>query len=313
MSKFSVFSTAASAAVLCLATALPARAADFFPLAAGNVWVYQSHQTGETFTVRVGAPVWMQDGRLYYSLSGYTNDRMLVRLDANGDLVALNEELDRDQLVTSFAVTTVGWWNAPGRGCDLDARTMERRVAYDGPAGRWPDALHIMYRNYSCADTGPLEEQYAENIGMLRRTVNTFLGPRDFDLVYARIGNQVVQTLNRAGFTVSAEPVAARGILRITVRLDLGNSPALRLRFPTAQMYDVVLRGRDGEVLWKWSDGRFFEQSEYLRTISGVWSATIEAPLDGAAAGAVLAEAWLTPAGDQPRFAAALPLPEIVP
>ena len=44
---------------------------------------------------------------------------------------------------------------------------------HDGPAGPW-SALEIKYINFICADVGDVLEQYVDNIGMVRRVVQTY-------------------------------------------------------------------------------------------------------------------------------------------
>src|SRR5690242_15240428 len=60
---------------LCAASAI---AADFLPLENGNTWTYRVASTGETLTIRVGTP-FLIDDRVYYSLSGFADQRVLAR------------------------------------------------------------------------------------------------------------------------------------------------------------------------------------------------------------------------------------------
>lgn len=51
-------------------------------------------------------------------------------------------------------------------------------------------------------------ERFAENIGMLRRVVNTIAGPTTFDLVCARVGSQIIEARDRGVFSVSDVRIA---------------------------------------------------------------------------------------------------------
>ena len=68
-----------------------------------------------------------------------------------------------------------------------------RRIPYNGPGGSWEETLEIRYRTAQCNDAGLESEQYAENIGMVRRVVQSFTGPRAYELVYARVGSAIIE------------------------------------------------------------------------------------------------------------------------
>src|SRR5689334_14186942 len=178
------------AAVVVFAQGL--HATNFFPLTQGNSWTYRERLTGQSFTVRVGTPA-LINNTVYLSLSGYTDQPVLVRQEGENILV-LDEETGREAILTSFEPFEGGYWNAHERPCDAMGQTQVKRGQHDGPAGPIPGVLEIRYRNSGCADIGVEEEQYAENIGMVRRTVQTFAGPRNYDLVAARIGRIRIET-----------------------------------------------------------------------------------------------------------------------
>ncbi len=285
-----------------------AAAADFFPLKTGNTWTYQNHSTGQTFTVSVGTPVVSHD-QVYYSLSGFTPSRILVRINDNKDLVQIDEETGREQIVTSFTPFEGGWWNAPARGCDTMGQTKVRRGEHNGPAGVFHEILEIAFRVFSCADTGDEAEQYAENIGMVRRVTSSIAGPQQFDLVYARVGSLRIQASRSGLFSVSVD-VGANELTAI-LRLETNATQPINLQFSTSQEYDLILRDGEGKALWKWSDGQFFTTGGHTRSISPGWSATVRIPRPSAAGPGQInytLEAWLTTAGSNPAFAVSVPV-----
>src|SRR5581483_8937018 len=149
-------------------------------------------------------------------------------------------------------------------------------------------------------DTGVLSEQYAENIGMLRRVVETFAGPRKFDLVWARVGNLEIDALRRGSFSISID-----ANLNAILRLQTNPPDALRLSFPTAQEFDVVVRDSAGNIVWQWSDGQVFDQAAHQKTIAGLWTIPVAIPRP-AQPGAYIIEARLVTTS--PQFSAAVPL-----
>jgi hypothetical protein len=281
-------------------------AGEFLPLETGNFWIYRNSVTGEPFTVRVGTPV-VQSGRVYYSLQGYAGRNLLARVDEQGRLVSPEEETEAEKVITAFSGPAGEWWKAEGRECLFEGQTQERRGVHAGPAGRWNEVLEVQYRGVSCADAGPALEQFAENIGMVRRVVSAITGPQSFDLVYARVGKLALESGERGRFTVAAEQMPGEDFWRVTLRLDTGSYPGIRVRFPSAQEYDVALRDATGNVIWRWSDGRFFLQTFQEKEISNNWTAMVRVP-HPASSDAVeqyVIEGWLATSPGETGFAAA--------
>jgi hypothetical protein len=287
-----------------------ASAGEFLPLETGNFWVYRDAQSGHMFTMRVGTPVWLQSGRIYHSLSGYAPGQLLARINEDGHLVAYDEESESERTLTAFTAREGDWWPAPNRECALEGQADRNRSEYAGPAGRYNKTLGVQYRSVSCADAGPTAEQYAENIGLLRRDVTTIAGPRRYDLIYARIGNMTIENRDRGRFTVSVDQPAGKDVWLVTLRLDLGFAPSLPLRFPTAQEFDVAIRDAGGNVVWTWSDGKVFAQSAQQKSLGNLWSVVVEVPRPAAAEGYTV-EGWLTTAPGEAKVAATAPAPPL--
>jgi hypothetical protein len=288
---------------------LPAAAGEALPLEMGNFWNYRDAATGQTFTIRVGTPVAMQSGRVYHFLHGYTPERVLARINEAGDLALYDEEAQEEKILTAFSATAGDWWNAPGRECALQGHLAEKRATYAGQAGRWNRVIDVQFRTVQCADAGPEREQFAENIGMLRRVVNTIAGPRTYDLVYARIGSQIIENRDRGRFTVSVDQPLDQPIWQVSLRLDIGYVPGIRLPFATGQEYDIAVRDGEGKIVWKWSDGRVFDQGLHERTLGNIWNVSVEIPRPAGSVEGYTIEGWLTTAGDGPKFAATAPAP----
>lgn len=295
--------------IFAAALARTVAAADLLPLETGNYWTYREDRTGETFTLRVGQPVWMQSGKLYHYLIGYAGEAVLARVDETGNLLALDEEAGVENLLTGFGERDGRWWQAPRRRCAQQGQTQEKRTTHDGPGGRWQSVVEVKYRSSACADAGLISEQFAENIGMLRRVVTTIAGPRTFDLIHARIGTQIIETNDRARFSVAVDQSMGLNHLRVTLRLDIGLTPSIRLRFPSAQEFDVALRDATGRIVWQWSEGKFFDQAVREKLIGNTWAQTVSIPRPAGDLDGYTIEGWLTTAAGEPKFAATAPLP----
>jgi hypothetical protein len=281
-------------------------AADYFPLQQGNVWAYRNSATGELITVSVGTPVMLNE-REYYSLRGYAARPVLVRLNGNQELLQVDEDTGRELVLTSFVPLQGGWWDAPWRGCRAMGQTFDKGAVHDGAAGPFHDVLEIFYQPLSCADFGSETEQYAPNIGMVRRVTTTIAGPQTYDLVYARVGSIRIDTTPHASFSVSLQstwPPDYTAVLRLR-----SNAPSpLKLHFTSAQEFEAVLLAETGKVIWRWSDGKTFDLGTHETTVSGEWAAPVQIPGSVLASGKYTLQAWLTTDGLIPAFAATVPV-----
>jgi hypothetical protein len=288
-----------------LTAATNSGATDLMPLASGNNWTYRDAVTGQSFTVRIGTPVFVNQN-VYHTLRGYGTAQLLVRTNEYGNIVYWDEEKATDVLLISFERVPRAWWEAPGRECPQEGQTQEKDGVHNGPAGRW-NAVEIRYRSFSCFDAGDELEQFAANIGMLRRVVNTIAGPRTFDLVYARIGTQVISAGNAGSFTVTASNSATPGFWTAKLRIDLPYGSGLNLSFPSSQEFDARLRDSAGNVVWTWSADKLFAAVFHERRIRGGLSVSFDVPHPPAiheGSHYYTLEAWLTNSEGEPRFAA---------
>lgn len=284
-------------------------AADAIPLEMGNYWIYRDLKSSQTFSIQVGQPVWTQTGKQFHYLVGYAPSPVLARISEAGDLVALDPETGLETVLTALSAKSGEWWDAPSRECLTQGQTREGASEYAGPAGRWRTAVQVLYRGIACADAGPVSESFVGNIGMVSRTISTIAGPRSYDLVYARVGNQIIETRDRGRFSVAVEPTTTSGPIRATLRIDIGYHPALALRFNSAQEFDVALRDESGRVVWLWSDGKLFEPGEREKRIGNVWAEAVEIPRPSGTLLGYTVEAWLATAPGAPKFAATAPVP----
>ncbi|MBL8178708.1 MAG: hypothetical protein JNK48_28800 [Bryobacterales bacterium] len=287
---------------------------DFFPLANGNSWTYRESSSGHTITVRVGTPLATQSGRVYHTLTGYGVRPLLVRNDENQRLMYYDADSSREFLLTSF-VADGQTWVAPERECPQQGHTQARRVPHNGPSGSWERNLEIRYSTSICNDSGLDHELYAENVGMVRRVVQSFLGLRAYELVYARVGSAVIEGGDRGRFTIAAISNHVQRVWQVTLRVDMGLSPSIRVRFPSSQDYDLVLRDSNGKIVYTWSADKAFLFMERSVNIGTGFTATVNVPYPANADPAMVysLEAFLTTAPGEPKFAAtaAVTVPQV--
>lgn len=292
------------ALALCATAAL---AADYLPLQLGNRWTYRDAATGQEFTVRVGSPLATMDGRTYHRLMGYAAQDVWARTLENGTIVYLDEEAEKERILTSFERVDGGWAEAPLRGCEQETQVDGKGAEYRSRAGVFADAVTLNYRVFSCADTGIVAEVYAPNMGMMSRTVQTIAGPRVLELVEARVGGFNFTAAPAAEFSASMEQ-AAEGGLMAKLRLVVDGNEALELMYPDSQDYDIVIWDETGKMAYRWSDGKAFAQAARWITVAGRRSHDVaietQSPLGD---GRYLMEAWVTAGPSGRAFAAMTP------
>lgn len=298
--------TLMKSALLATVAVAPALAADYLPIAYGNTWTYREARSGHEFTVRVTNSV-VRQGRTYHTLVGFSSNPLLVRTNDMGDVVFLRETSATEALLARFTLSAM-WWSSGGRDCVHEGMPAGA-LDHEGPAGRFRSVFEIRYRTFGCWDNGVLSEQFAANIGMVRRVVQTFAGPRRYDLVFARVGNQTIDARRFGRFTTSVTDGPSIGEVTATLRLQTGDGPAIRLAFPSSQQYDVALRDATGRVVWLWSADKLFAQAEHEINVLGEWVESVRVPVSPLLQQTgYFVEAWLTTTDASPRFAAATPV-----
>ena len=244
------------AGLLLGATQFAHAAPDYFRWEPGSIRVYRAKNSENTFTVRVGNVGFQLNDHVHYPVTGYGKRPLrLYRDDHTGSLYHHDEDTDQDVLVTAVEKGP-GWAQANYRDCDQESRVENSPAWYLGPAGWFTNALAVEYRAYGCADTGIASERYIENLGLVQRTMQTFAGPVEYDLVYASIGSVTVTEAPSSAFSISLHQGQGPRViadLRLTAMAE-----QMVLQMPTSQDYDLVLRDANGREVWRWSNGKFF-------------------------------------------------------
>ncbi|MFB3829064.1 MAG: BsuPI-related putative proteinase inhibitor [Bryobacteraceae bacterium] len=291
------------ATLLLLALASLGAAQDYFPLQAGNQWVYRvsGRAAGDPLTVEV-ARTGEFSGQTYALVRGLAGDAWL-RTASDGSLYAYDTASGTERLWTSFAGDFVS--NVPP--CTQPARVAEKPASYTGPIGEFDRMLEINYQPGSCRDAGIERDLYLPWIGLVQRRVTTIAGPRTYDLIYARLGGITVISGKETGFTLTLDQSVYRTpqmLARLTLR-HTQDAP-LRLTFNSGQRYDLVIKNEKGDVVYQWSRGKFFTLAIGTEIIGpGEKNWAIAAPLDDIPNGHYVAEAWLTSAGPRAYAASA--------
>ncbi len=298
-------STSGTGLLACLLAVPLLAQPDYFPLQAGNQWIYRS-SAGDVMALEVVGTGDFQ-GRRYCLLQGHPGGDAWLRRDENGSIVAYDPARGFEQVWYAF-LNPVGQpyqTFLPGTS-NSPAVVTSSETLYWGPIGWHNRALEIRYPGVF--QVGITRELFMPYIGLVHREQNIG-GPAvaRWDLIYMRSGGVTYVAEESVSFGLTLDRYVYPASGEIVARLTLRNHrwAPLEVMFPTTQVYDFVLRNEKGEVVYRWSEGRGF--AEVLRREThgyGERNYPLLVPLRDQAgrslpAGRYTAEAWL--AAMQPR------------
>lgn len=280
-------------------------ATNFFPLGQGNRWTLKA-ENGAELEIRTGMQFLQHGGEFYWWVSGFDSRPYWMRMTADQELMTLVVEEEAMALARRFGPPG-SHFTTQFAGCPAFAQVSEKRVEWVSN-GRSLQALQVLYEG-GCPDNSLAEELYVENVGLVKRVVNTLIGPVSYHLKEAVVGNLVFR--DQSGTTVDLSTPNTRLTLDgtklsvpVQLRLATRGAEPLRLRFIDGQRYDFVLRNERGEAVWRWSDGKVFIQAaSEERVTDKSWSEVLEMTVPGP--GEYRLEGRLTTVGD-PIVAAAV-------
>jgi hypothetical protein len=281
----------------------------FFPLHAGDFWQYRSTNGQHQFRIESTLPI-IDGGRVYHGIRGYVEGnraRQIREVEGVGLFVA-DFETSTETLLTSFNASATPTFPADFRPCGTVLGTVQpQRESLMLPSGYWQDTLRITYQSANCGEPSVVSEIYVPGIGMVQRTLRVGDEIREYNLVYARVSNQLVFA---GWFSLTSliwhPPAQNDRVLRFTILSAGGYGREARLLFDTAQRFDLVIRDANRNKIWQYSDGKTFLPGNWR--IDGPAAFDVEVPLDALPGktlppGLYTVEAWLTTTGGNPTHA----------
>lgn len=288
-----------------LTLSLPAAAAEYFPLAVGNQWIYRAENAmgKETVVAEIRATEEVS-GQQYFVYQGLDGQRVRLRMNEQGQLVVLRTD-GSEGLWADFTADRYSSTFEPCTGeATVEARDAELKLGDRTFAG----ALSVRYAPAACADAGILREVFAPGIGLAEREVTTFAGPRVYRLTYARVGGVALFGGPEHSFRLSLDRISYPSEFEFNARMTLENTTGqpLQLKFSSGQSFDLFLKDARGNSMYTWSATRLFIAAMREETVDGEknWTATDRLRLEP---GEYVMEAVLTTVGGK-AYSATVPL-----
>ncbi|MCA2963031.1 MAG: BsuPI-related putative proteinase inhibitor [Acidobacteriota bacterium] len=286
--------------IACGILAWPALAAEYFPLAVGNQWVYRLDGATERVVTTIGQNREVA-GQTYFVYAGLDGPSGLLRRNTQGQLLVRQP----DGAEGVWADFTADRWETAVAPCP-GAATVEardRRVEL----GRSSFANGLVIR-YACAEGGVVREVFVPGVGLVERETASGGERRVYRLTYARVGGVAVFGGPEHSFRLSLDGASYPPEFVFEARMTLENSTGkpLRLEFGSGQSFDLYLKDARGNRVYVWSATRSFAMLLREETVEGErnWTATDRLRLEP---GEYVMEAVLTTLGSQP-YRATVPL-----
>jgi hypothetical protein len=286
--------------IACGILAWPALAAEYFPLAVGNQWVYRLDGATERVVTTIGQNREVA-GQTYFVYAGLDGPSGLLRRNTQGQLLVRQP----DGAEGVWADFTADRWETAVAPCP-GAATVEardRRVEL----GRSSFANGLVIR-YACAEGGVVRAVLVPGVGLVERETASGGERRVYRLTYARVGGVAVFGGPEHSFRLSLDGASYPPEFVFEARMTLENSTGkpLRLEFGSGQSFDLYLKDARGNRVYVWSATRSFAMLLREETVEGErnWTATDRLRLEP---GEYVMEAVLTTLGSQP-YRATVPL-----
>jgi hypothetical protein len=296
--------------LLVLLACLSASGSDYFPLAIGNQWVYRITGGSPSAIVIEVLSARVEGDSTYFLVHGFLAEDVWLRADGDGNVFRFAPDERAETLLYVFGLAEGEEYRTSIHGCNPSARIDSKAAHYEGPIGMYDNALHLAYTN-ACNYAGLFDETFVPGIGMVQRG-DTAVGQFQYNLVYARVGATVIAgpevafglVLDRAAYVSNLREPSERVplmVARLTIRVT--QSEPLRLVFPSGQIYEFVIRQENGDIVYRWSNGKAFSavvQEVLFGPGEKNWAITVElgdANGNPFPPGHYLAEAWLTTQG----------------
>jgi len=276
---------------------------EYWPLTAGNQWVYNAG-LGGPFTVEVTGTE-AANGRTYAVVRGFQGDAGgVLRLRQDGERLMVWDGR-QERVYLDFGAPVGRAFATAAHECSPTAAIANRDAAAKLPLGDFGGLIEVRYNIERCADVGLTGDLFLPYIGLMRRTSTSIAGPVHHDLVYARINGVVMVSVPETGFGVSVAPSGVGAGANWMVRMTLRTAAPLRLDFSSGQTFDISVKNEKGETVYFWSADKSFLAMLQSIDVRGEknWVAAVPVPRG---AGRYTVEAWLTTMGGVPYRASVL-------
>ena len=250
--------------LLCIAflasvSASMAQTSNYFPLQAGNSWMFRFTGRGTETAFRTISV----EGRETFNDAEYLRVRyfervVYLRSNEDGSVVSFNRATGGEEPWLKPNEPVGASFDAPIDQCTKTGRIEEKGAEVATPVGRFAETVAIGFRG-NCADAGTTRQVYAAGVGPVLHEETSFAGPRQYELIYFRAGANSGGT-NEVSFTMALDAARYQAGSNMAVRLTLRSTQAdpIPLHFPSGQSFDLKIYNSAGDIVYTWSADKIF-------------------------------------------------------
>jgi hypothetical protein len=283
----------------------------FYPLEVGNEWVY--NDGANSFRVQVLRETVEANNMRYFEISGYFPEDSVglrkIRQGPYGQILEYNPN-GEDFLWYRFGTfNSVMQFQTNGNiSCITNSLVISGgiRETVVVPAGTFDKTMRIDFQA-PCADAGIATENFAPGVGLVQRTMESFMGPRSYKLAYARVGSQEYPKAAYGVQVAIDQPVYYNDLMpgitkpwptaKAMLAIQNTTLTPVTFTFPTSQQFEFIVRDALGKEVLRWSDGFAFAQVVTQKTlVHDSWRYPVQITLKGRD-GKVLAPGFYTLTG----------------
>ena len=284
-----------SAAILLTGLSAFSADLDYFPLMAGNSWVYKTTQgrVADVQTVEVTGTAQV-NGLDYYQVR-FFGKALLLRRDETGVIQQFDPDTKTERVWLDLSGAEGSTFPTSIDTCTKSGKIQGVNAKYKGPAGDFSNVLQLSFVP-SCADAGVTDALLAPYTGFLKISWTTFAGPKTYELVYSRTGVTELSD-KQVSFGLSLDQNVYSGSATMMARLTLRSTQPepITLNFPSGQDGDLVIRNQKGDIVYTWSADKAFAMVYRTEKFGpGERNVVLTAPLPKLTPGRYTAEGWLT-------------------
>jgi hypothetical protein len=281
-----------------ITSALLAQTPTYFPLQAGNSWVYRladdGGANGNVFRSISVMGCETINGREYFHVD-YFGRPIVLRTDPDGSIIEYSRESGAEQSWLSPQLPENSTFPTHIDNCTDSGAIVSRTAHVATSAGEFDNTVQVKF-HATCTDAGTTQQFYAPNVGLVRHEETSFAGPKAYELVYYHAGTST-GSAQELSFTISLDRARYPANSVMGVRLTLRNTTPdpVTLHFPSGQSYDLKIINEQGGVGYTWSADKLFPMIVHDETVGpGEKTFAFDAPLRGLPPGRYKAQAYLT-------------------
>lgn len=244
-----------------------AQANDYFPLQSGDTMTYANVTFGQEDSTAIEVEVTAQSGRHWKQISHFLGQQSVwLWSQPDNNKLYLFDSTSGPQLLVDFDASTGTEFSARLSACEQQARVAEKTAYLATSTGDFYDVIRVEFSG-SCPLGGISSAWFARDLGLVQwQLAGNFAGAAvpTYRLQQAQL--QGLTYPETPGLSYSIEPPSTAVILNETtslpVYLTLINATAspLQLHYASMQHFDVELNDEYGDLVYRWSDGKFFAQ-----------------------------------------------------